>query len=124
MLDGGAIDAGKYATPNQTPDYSYGVNIDSVHNNEAAPTTIALPFNLVTSQDSPTYSSANLILHIAIVIYQDISYGEGMVLNPSFPASEPIVGDRQTLFGKIFGVHFQANHGGWFSRPISSKELL
>ena len=48
----------------------------------------------------------------------------GVVLHPDFPASEPIAGDRQTTFGKRFGVLFQSTHGEWCSRPISSEELM
>ena len=57
-------------------------------------------------------------------MHPDIIYGEGVVLHPDFPASEPIAVNLQSSFGKNFGVLFQENHGGWFSRPISSSELL
>ena len=124
VLDGGNVSAGKYATPDQTPDYSYSIHIDSLHNDEATPTTVALAVDIVTLQDSPTYSSANRIVPIATVIHPDIGYEDGVVLHSYFPALEPIAGDRKTSLGKICGVLFQANHGGWFSRPISSNKLL
>ena len=79
---------------------------------------------LIFSTPRCTYGSAHLILPIVTGIHSDISYGDRVILNLDFPALEPIVGDCQTSFGKRFGVLFQANHGGWFSRPISSNELL
>ena len=100
------MNADKYATPNQTLDCSYSINIDSMHNDEANPTTIVLSFNIRTSQDSPTDGSANLILSIATVMHPDIIYGKGVVLHPDFPASETIGNDRQISFGKRFGILF------------------
>ena len=100
VLDGGTVNDVKYATPNQTPDCSYGIHIDSLHNNDTDSTIVTLPFNIVTSQDSPAYGSANIILPIATVMYPDISYGEGVVLHPDFPVSEPIesITDPSILF--------------------------
>ena len=87
MLDGETVNSGKFSTLDQTLDCNYGIHIDSVHNDEADPTKVALPFNIFTSQDSPTYSSANIILPIVTDMHPDFGYREGVVLYPDFPVS-------------------------------------
>ena len=52
------------------------------------------------------------------------SYGDSVVLHPDYPASDTLVGNVITSFGKRFGIPFQVPHGLWFSRPLSSMELL
>ena len=103
---------------------SYGAHIDNKQNDEMTPTTIALPFDIVTSSNSPTYGAPHLALPIATVVDPMESYMNDVVLHPDFPASEPNAGDIQLTFGKRFDILFQSQHGEWFRRPISSKYLM
>ena len=120
-VEGDSINTGKYAYPYDRMGCSYGIHIDSKQNDEMAPTTISLHFDIVTSSNSPTYGAPHLVLPIATVVDPMEGYMSGVVLHPDFSASEPSAGDIQKTFGKSFGVLFQSQYGEWFSRPISSK---
>ena len=100
------INTGKYAQPDDRTECSYGTQIDNKQNDEMAPTTIALPFDIATSSNSPIYGAPHLVLPIATVVDPMESYMNGIVLHPDFLASDPNVGDIQKTFGKRFGVIF------------------
>ena len=123
-IEDGMINAGKYSQPDDHTQCSYGTHIDNKQNDEMATTTVAPPFDIVTSSSSPTYGESHLVLFIATVVDPREYFMNGVVLHPDFTASEPNAGDIQTTFGKRFGILFQSLHGEWFSRPILSKELM
>ena len=111
VLDAGTVNASRYAKNNNATECSYGIHIHSSNNYELAPSTISLPFDIVTSNDSPNYGVPHLLLPIVTVVHPEVRYRNGVILHPDFPASEPVAGDIQTSFGKIFGVPFQVQHG-------------
>ena len=118
------INTGKYAQPDDRTECSYGTQIDNKQNDEMAPTTVALSFDIVTSSNSPIYGAPYLVLPIVTVVDSIESYMNGIILCPNFPVYEPNAGDIQTTFNRRFDILFQSLHDEWFSRPISSKELM
>ena len=51
VLDVVTVNIGKYTQLDTIPEYSYGIKIDRSHNDELAPATFVLPFDIVTSCD-------------------------------------------------------------------------
>ena len=78
----------------------------------------------MTFHHAPTSEDYDIFLLIITVVRDYPSYGDSVVLHPDYPASEPLVGNVITSFGKQFGVPFQVSHGPWFARPLSSIEFL
>ena len=100
------INASKYAQPDDNTQCCYGTHIDDKQNDEMDPTTVTLPFDIVTSSNSSIYGAPHLVLSIMTVVDPRENYMDGVVLHSDFPASEPNAGDTQTTFGKIFGILF------------------
>ena len=92
-LDVGAVNASRCAQPNNATKCSDGIHIDSSNNDELVPTTMLLPFDIATSNNSPNYGVPYLVLPIVTVVHPEVVYRNGVVLYPEFPASEPIAGD-------------------------------
>lgn len=64
--------------------------------------TIALPFDIVTSSNSPIYGAPYLVLPIAMVVDTIEDYRNGVVLHPDFPASEHSVGYPHNFWEKVW----------------------
>ena len=104
------FNASRYAQPTNATEYSYGIHIDSSYNDELFPTTISLPFDIFTSNNSPNYGVSYPALPITTVVHPEVGYKNGVFLHPNFSASESIAEDIQTLFVKRFGIPFQAQY--------------
>ena len=123
-MDAEIVNSRRYEHESLRADCCYGLHIDSHSNDESTFSIVKLPSDILTSHHTPTSVDYDLCLHIATVVRDDPSYGDSVVLHPDYPASEPLVVNVITSFGKRFGVPFQVSHGPWFTRSLSSMKLL
>ena len=99
-------------------------HIDKQYHDELSHLTFKIPSRTLTSINLPTSTAAERTLPVATVGYQNPGCGDNVVLHPNYPALEPFTDNVTTIFRKRFGVPFRSPGRRWYSRHISSHEIL
>ena len=115
---------GKYERLATQLEYSYGRHINESYNNELEYTIIKLPAATPYLYNQPPYKLSTNSADITAIADTDHSSRDDIVLRPDYLATELVVRNGVSVFGKHFGVSFHNQIDVRFGRHISLIELL
>ena len=107
----------------------YGSHLSSLFNTEQGDCSVLIPDPSTLTSDHPTHEEDPTVPRIIGRIHRQDQHTSATttsshILHPDHPAYEPNISASNQLFGHRFGVPFQNKNGTWFTRGLSTLELL